>query len=357
MDQLKNVFSQLQNTFRPCEDDSFAFSLKNIQNLPIRKENFQVISSSTLQKSVLAVDSGSSEIIATPAWSLYYLRVCGVVFNGVKTKLLPRLESYVLISSSANQEEGKSVSFFNNHSIFSFSKEECKVNGSETNSFENKIFENKQLENKSSEQKMDTISFFRRCVEIRYASLYLSALSEGDIILLDGTLQTTNAFEEMYLEKLFDSAKQNQIIVGSIAKSCTLLTRSGKGVLSVLGQISPKEAWIYFPCVIAESVDHFAHIFFAKLHTQSSYIFRIELHGASEKFADSFFSTISSLAKDPVFLGYPYVLIEADMFARVTYSETELLRYDCMRQSGKDWADILSASRSITAHSVLDSIH
>ncbi len=347
----KELFTQLQNKLAPSENDSFAFSLKNVQNLLICKENFQSISKSPFKNKVFCVDSGSSPIISTPAWSLYYLRVCGVIFDGKKTKLLSRIESYVLISSSENsvsenvsskdlssqkEEIISSVSFFSDHALFSFSKEECTL--------------------KNAGTAIDVISFFRRYTEIRYASSYLSILSEGDLVLLDGTLQSINDIEEKYLENLCTSCNERKILVGSIAKSCTILTQTGKGIISVLGQLSPMGAWVYFPCVIADKKQA-AHIFFAKLHEKSKYIFRIELSSSSEKFVETFFSNLSFLARDPVFLGYPYVLVEVDMFARVTNEESVLLRYDCMRKAGRNWDNIISASRSINAHSVLDTIH
>ena len=87
-------------------------------------------------------------------------------------------------------------------------------------------------------------------------------------------------------------------------------------------------------------------MFFIKLNKKSRHIFRFEVY-KKNKFDVNEILTLLKINQDPVFLGYPYGLIEADKFARVTNNEKEYLK------------TILSLKRieEKEAHEILDSIY
>ena len=70
-------------------------------------------------------------------------------------------------------------------------------------------------------------------------------------------------------------------------------------------------------------------------------------------------NTVSALkqnSKDPVFLGYPYGLIEADKFARISNNEAEYLRMTFVAKACKSFDKIKQHLNALNAHSILDNI-
>jgi len=62
-------------------------------------------------------------------------------------------------------------------------------------------------------------------------------------------------------------------------------------------------------------------------------------------------------SRDPVFLGYPYGLIEADRFSRISNQEKERLRLQLKLAFGRDYKRIEEFENSLNAHDILDSIN
>ena len=61
-------------------------------------------------------------------------------------------------------------------------------------------------------------------------------------------------------------------------------------------------------------------------------------------------------AKDPVFLGYPYGLIEADKFARCQENEKDYLKTRFIQKTTKDYKKIKQILNTNKAHDLLDNI-
>ena len=85
-------------------------------------------------------------------------------------------------------------------------------------------------------------------------------------------------------------------------------------------------------------------------------MFKFESFKNSKICVDAVFSFLAANSTDPVFLGYPYGLVESDRFARVSNRERECIRTMFMAKAGNRWGFIEKGSRSVDAHSVLDSI-
>ena len=94
-------------------------------------------------------------------------------------------------------------------------------------------------------------------------------------------------------------------------------------------------------------------MFFAKLHKNSSRIFRFEIFKEQKPELNTIFSILANNSKDPVFLGYPYGLIEADKLARVSNDEADLLRSSLGIRLEKSQ---ISSFNQRNAHNILDSI-
>jgi hypothetical protein len=118
----------------------------------------------------------------------------------------------------------------------------------------------------------------------------------------------------------------------------------------MIRRIAPEGAWL---CPAASS--QVTKTFFVKLHASSEYVFRLDTFAHAANVA-KYLSPVVAHSKDPVFVGYPYGLIEADRFARVSNREAESLRMMFRVKAGKDWEMLDSAAKSMDAHSVLDRI-
>ena len=97
---------------------------------------------------------------------------------------------------------------------------------------------------------------------------------------------------------------------------------------------------------------HQADISFIKLNEKSKYIFRFEVYKKQVHDATKMLNLLEENSKDPAFIGYPYGLIEADRFARVSNQERDYLRI-ILQTKLKDKWDSLNI---LNAHDILDTI-
>ena len=111
-----------------------------------------------------------------------------------------------------------------------------------------------------------------------------------------------------------------------ISKTSTLFTTTG---LSLLGAVQglAEDYDVNGPCCLpiarVANVLHNAFIYVVKLHESARYVFRFEIYGEqarrmSEEDLCGVTSALASNSKDISFPGYPYGLIDADSFARVS---------------------------------------
>ena len=128
-------------------------------------------------------------------------------------------------------------------------------------------------------------------------------------------------------------------VVG-LSKTTQLLTNSGDSAVAVLAGLG-KGRWYY---------DSKSEISFVRLHEKSNYVFRMDVFDFRK--IKEIAGMLARYATDPVFLGYPYGLVEADRFARVSNEEKEYLKTLFLAEAG----DLGRYLRSQDAHSVLDSI-
>ena len=94
-----------------------------------------------------------------------------------------------------------------------------------------------------------------------------------------------------------------------------------------------------------------------KLHKSSNYLFRFEVFKESRYDLNELLSILVENSKDPIFLGYPYGMILADKFARISNREKEYLQALFQGKAGKQFKRISSYLTSLNAHDVLDNIY
>ncbi len=172
----------------------------------------------------------------------------------------------------------------------------------------------------------------RKFAEWKVAGLMIDyEMDEGDAVIRDGTLQTTVTNERIYSNEVMAKAMEKDVLLVGLSKTSTLFTTTGYPLLAAIAELVTetgleKDAWYYHPIVNIEQPDHRAEMYAVRLHPSSDYVFRLEFlkeqalkKGNPE--IEKYICSLSKNASDPAFPGYPYGLIDADKFARVTGSE------------------------------------
>ncbi len=177
-------------------------------------------------------------------------------------------------------------------------------------------------------------SLARRLAEIRLATRIASdELGPGDILVLDGSLQTSLDVERQYAGRLYDTAARRGVIVCGLAKTTRLLTESGEPLLARVSEIAAKaghDRW-YVPVAEGMFGDGLTSMLAAKLHPRSRFVFRVdvlckqfrEMDGAQR---NAVFWSLAANSGDVAALGYPYGLIDADKHAQVRKKEAAMYR-------------------------------
>jgi hypothetical protein len=172
----------------------------------------------------------------------------------------------------------------------------------------------------------------RRFAEWKMAGLIIeNEMEEEDAIIRDGSLQTTVTNERKYSNSAMEMAIDKKVIFLGLSKTSTLFTTTGFPLLAAISELSEDTrftdtSWYYYPIVDIEQPDHRAEMYVVRLQPSSEYVFRLEFlkeqaQDLSKTELEKYIFALSKNAVDASFPGYPYGLIDADMFARVTSSE------------------------------------
>lgn len=177
-------------------------------------------------------------------------------------------------------------------------------------------------------------SLARRLAEIRLATRVASdELGPGDILVMDGSLQTSLDVERQYAGRLYDAAVKRGVIVCGLAKTTRLLTESGEPLLaraSEIAAVAGHDRW-YVPVAEGMFGDGLTSTLVAKLHPRSRFVFRIDMlyrqfRDMDDGQRNAVFWSLAANSGDVAALGYPYGLIDADKHAQVRKKEAAMYR-------------------------------
>ncbi|MFH1401106.1 MAG: hypothetical protein ABIH41_06315, partial [Nanoarchaeota archaeon] len=165
----------------------------------------------------------------------------------------------------------------------------------------------------------------------RLCELSMCRHGEGVLVVLDGSLDQQDDEKDVSIDGL-------QII----GLSKTTQRGGDRPLAHTLLGAGPSAAWFYPETQFGG---------FVKLHPRSIHVFRVEFRGVEVHHA---LGVLLKESADPVFLGYPYGLIEADRRARVSKEEVKYLRTRLLNKiHGKD---IEAALSTRDAHDILDTV-
>ncbi|MBW2965378.1 hypothetical protein KY363_08020 [Candidatus Woesearchaeota archaeon] len=319
------------------------FSGKNFRSISLTREE------SDHSRDVIFIDGGNAEIFCSPSVCVHFVRVFHTVYRDNKRVSCGADEFYITAKAFREEEHGsllyraklmKSRSSVLTDSFFS---EDIILH-----SLDRGLMDGNARADLSKVPGMT-----RRMAELSVALLLTKDVNAGTILVIDGDLRAKVADEAKLINALGVVSRENQVMVCGISKTSRLLTSKGRSVIDLLNSSAPAAPWLYHPAAVSADAD--VKVSFVKFHRDSQYVFKFESFSTGSDPMPAL-TLLASNSTDPVFIGYPYGLVEADRFARVSNRDAEILRTTFMARAGKGWEQIEAAGRALDAHSVLDSI-
>ncbi len=303
-----------------AEGSFVRFNNGDFKAVELSKNGFKPINNTNSSKSIAFVDGGNSEILGSADFSLQLIRIFGIVFKENKKIKSEMSEFFVLVESLDGDILKTSI----------FQRRGSKlIEDIEFSRLDESIGEKKE---KASCQNVG--SLIRRLAELRFADLI-----DADYIILDGSLEAKHEYEEKSLNRLFNKN------ISGISKTCGLITDNGISAIKALTNMMPKNEWSYL--IGKGRFD----VYIAKLNKASRYCFRADIKTDN---GDEFFGLLKQNANDAIFPGYPYGLILADKFARISNQERNYFK--SLITAKLDEKSLRESINTLNAHEVLDSI-
>jgi len=363
VDVMRKLVDKLDVSVPEHEVGAPFFSNSSYKAFPISKENFRKIEMVESDRKLAFVDGGNQEILGAPNFSVQFNRVYFCTFAAqqriLNNNLPNRIEFLSLTCSTFRNEE-----IIYDTMLFPLDDKYLRLLPEESdlsfNSFDRTVTVGTQ---RADIERVASIA--RRFAEWKYAFHVIEKeLSEGDVLVVDGTLQTAFTNEFKYARKVYDAGKSRGVIITGLSKTSHLFTTTGLSLLGAVRKVADDSniggTW-YVPIAEVKTSDHNAFIFVVKLNPLADHVFRFEVY--REQFEQLGFDGINEIlsqlvknSEDISFPGYPYGLVDADRFARV--SETEAASYQAVLLSeiskkGK-WPKFSRHIRSLDAHDILN---
>jgi len=207
----------------------------------------------------------------------------------------------------------------------------------------------------------------RLFAEWKYAGVIVDEeLDSNDILIRDGSLQTSVTNERKYYNEVIEKALQKDVRLLGLSKTSTLFTSTGYSLFAAISELSEGSAhanssWFYYPIVDINQPDHKAEMYAVKLHPNSDYVFRVELlKPQAEKMSlddkRALLNMLSMNSSDATFPGYPYGLLDADRLARVDFNERENQKIQFLSCASKEkvLSRLIKCMKSTDAHDILN---
>ena len=194
-----------------------------------------------------------------------------------------------------------------------------------------------------------------------------SELAAGDVLVMDGTLQSGSGRESGFAARVYKRAVRKGVVVCGLAKTTTLTTADNRPLLHRASEIAKAaglgdKRWFVRIGERATAND-MGYTFIAKLHEKATYAFRFgilaeQYWNMNKGEVESVMASVAANSRDIAMPGYPYGAIDADRFAKVRMREASMYRnmLDAVLISRPGGEDIAAQIRSMSAHQVLNRV-
>ncbi len=301
---------------------------------PLSEKNLHDYEVSEGERIVCCVDGGNNKIYETPTDSIHLIKVYFNLFKGKRRGKNFDAFTAILVSS---YEDGRIKSeLIPQNDVIPLEKTSYVLNKDE-------------LEDGRHVTAGHTIRKYGEWKALQYVAEEF--LGPGDIVVRDGVLQTTVERERKYAEKSYQKVEENGTILVGIAKTSALRTTAGYPLVASVRSIAREahkgsKRWCYHPIAHNSHPDHKGEMYIVKYHPSSNYAFRTEFYRGSHEQVEDVLGHLAFQARDPIFLGYPYGLVDADKMARVTDEEVEYLRNMGDNKMSKTFRDKVNSSNA-----------
>lgn len=363
---LNDLLEDLNRSIDSIDPGEPQFHDDRYHEKPLSEDNFNAIPREKEPRTVSYIDGGNMELFSSPTFSVHLVRVYFNLFQGKERQkpdeIPQKIDFYTLAKAYRKNQE-----------IHYKGKVYPTEEGQEAY-----LPDDKDLDFNSWDESFREGQFRGRISKLcrsarRFAEWKLAAkiaekeLGKGDVVVRDGTLQTSVPNEPSYANEAYKMGRENGVIISGLAKTTRLYTTTGNNLIKVMRDLGdeylPDQQWYYYPVMKNEHPSHKAEIYFVKLYKKSDYVFRYEIYrkwaqDADKSEIESVIASLSANSKDFKFPGYPYGLVDADKMASVSKREARRYRTRLKAQAeGSDqWKEIKKHLSSTDAHDRLDEL-
>lgn len=360
-DPLRNLIEELGTQLSQKEHSDVVLNNGKGKQFLIAPSEFSEIKSVENPRKIAFVDGGDGPLEESPNFLITINRVYFSIFQGkkrIKPKANPRIQFFSYVTSNVSSEKDEKKIIYDTR-LFAHKSEDRKFLPAESDLSSN-------IESTAVLQGARLNSLGRRFAEWQLAiHVVESELKAGDMLVMDGSLQTSFKNEIKYANRLYELALEKRVIICGLAKTSRLITESGDPLLARVAEIAEDVSYEKWYVKIAEEVssDDRGFMLAVKFHPKSRFVFRFEiLREQFEKMSkDEINSVLGSLAEnsqDIAMIGYPYGAIDADRFAQVRLDELNMYKGFILSEMLKrpEWKRLQKHSASLGAHDVLNGV-
>jgi len=333
---MDEIILDIKNILKPTKiAHEEKISVSKEKSVSIKKEKFIELKKINSNKKIAFIDGGNAQIMGCSAFSIQSIKAKAVYYLGKKridvkgcefTCLASFSDKGFLIKTNPVQKIPNSIS-----NIYQAEEEKSYVN---------------------SQKIANICGYVRRLSEINLA-LEISGNDSAEIIVLDGSLESFNLEEKKIMEKLESSCIKNNILCIGLSKSTGIISNANRPISFTLNEKTNLKTWLY----LDEEIENNNIVTgFIKLNDKSDNIFRLDLFKSQKEKVLKEINDLLEISSDPVFLGYPYGLIDADEEARISETEIEEQLVEFIIKFGEFWPIVEKAMKSTDSHKILDKI-
>ncbi|MHA1289555.1 MAG: hypothetical protein ACTSPB_19385 [Candidatus Thorarchaeota archaeon] len=280
VEAMKKLIEKLDESIIEHDVGKPFFSDPSYKVFPLSEKNFKEIEPVESDRRLAFVDGGNQEILGAPNFSIQFNRVYFSIFVAQHRVLGNSIPNPVEFLSSTHSIF-KNGEIFYDTSIFPLDDKYSDLLPEDSdlsfNSFDRTITMGTQ---RADIERVGSIA--RRFAEWEYAFHVIEKeLKTGDVLAIDGTLQTGFTNESKYAKKLYDAAVSKGVIITGLSKTSHLFTTTGLSLLGAVHKLADdvniRGAW-YIPIAKVKTTDHNAFIFIVKLNPMADHVFRFEIH-------------------------------------------------------------------------------
>ena len=297
--------------------------------------NFFEMSMFSSGKGMVAIDGGNANIIKASNISVDFFRVVAVFYKDNKRVNAIKKEFFCIITANAD-EKIYDIQYIGD-GILDLTKVNSRIN---------------TLDEENYELDIESIpGIIRRFAELELAK---RIIEDGFDLVIDGSIKVKTEEELSRIKELIDFGDRKKAVVGFLSKTCRLLAGKTGSLNAALNELGPKSSWYYYPVFKIQNKNYLGEMYFVKLDSKSKYCFRLEIGNKTDP--SDYILNLSKNSSDPIFYGYPYCLIDADKFARVTNKEKDYLKALAVTKikNKKKFQYLIS---NLDAHDILDNIN